>query len=118
MDKTGLGTRPVCHRIRNRIEGHICICSAAYPTMLELERLLKRNGPALSIEACRKLMDPVWTGMACTAGCGASPSFQLQHFLDPADFFFQCQDFRIRRGELGFRTGQLCRQLAVFFRQG
>ncbi|GHU75867.1 hypothetical protein FACS189414_0850 [Bacteroidia bacterium] len=43
MNKTDLEMRPIYHRLRNRIEGHICICFTAYTIMLELERLLKKN---------------------------------------------------------------------------
>ena len=41
MNKTDLRIRPIYHRLRNRIEGHICICFTAYTIMLELERRLK-----------------------------------------------------------------------------
>lgn len=41
MNKTDLQIRPMYHRLRNRIEGHICICFCAYVLQLEIERLLK-----------------------------------------------------------------------------
>ena len=41
MNKFDLAVRPIYHRLRNRIEGHICICFTAYTIMLELERILK-----------------------------------------------------------------------------
>ncbi len=41
MNKGDLRARPICHRLHNRIEAHICICFTAYTIMLELERLLK-----------------------------------------------------------------------------
>lgn len=34
MNKTDLQIRPVYHRLRNRIEGHICICFCAYVLQL------------------------------------------------------------------------------------
>ena len=40
MNKTDLQIRPMYHRLRNRIEGHICICFCAYVLQLEIERLL------------------------------------------------------------------------------
>lgn len=60
MNKTDLKIRPIYHRIRNRIEGHICICFTAYSIMLELERLLERSGSVLSIEACRELTNSMY----------------------------------------------------------
>ena len=50
ISKTDLRIRPVYHRIRNRIEAHICLCFAAYTVYKELERLLKLNEIKLSPE--------------------------------------------------------------------
>ena len=49
MNKFDLAVRPVYHRLRNRIEGHICICFTAYTIMLELERILKAAKSELTI---------------------------------------------------------------------
>ena len=48
MNKTDLRIRPIYHRIRNRIEGHICICFTAYCIMLEMERMLKHYQSPIS----------------------------------------------------------------------
>lgn len=50
ISKTDLRIRPIYHRLRNRIEAHICICFTAYSIYKELERLLKRNKIDLSPE--------------------------------------------------------------------
>lgn len=50
ISKTDLRIRPIYHRIRNRIEAHICICFAAYLIYKELERLLYQNKINLSPE--------------------------------------------------------------------
>ncbi len=50
ISKTDLRIRPIYHRLRNRIEAHICICFSAYTIYKELERLLKRNNIDLSPE--------------------------------------------------------------------
>jgi transposase len=50
ISKTDIRIRPVYHRIKRRIEAHICICFAAYAVYKELERLLKINNLNLSIE--------------------------------------------------------------------
>ena len=55
MSKTDLRIRPVYHRLRNRIEGHICICFTAYTILLELERILKRSQSGLSLKDAERL---------------------------------------------------------------
>jgi len=50
ISKTDLRIRPVYHRLRNRIEAHICICFSAYAVYKELERSLKANKIDLSPE--------------------------------------------------------------------
>ena len=55
MNKTDLRIRPIYHRLRNRIEGHICICFTAYTIMLELERRLKSAACDMSLENAREL---------------------------------------------------------------
>lgn len=49
MNKADLQVRPIFHRLRNRIEGHICICFTAYTVLLEMERILKKVRSSLSI---------------------------------------------------------------------
>lgn len=41
MSKTDLKTRSIYHRLRSRIEEHICLSFATYTTYKELERVLK-----------------------------------------------------------------------------
>ena len=50
ISKTDLRIRPIYHRIKERIEAHICICFTAYAVYKELERLLKLNEINLSPE--------------------------------------------------------------------
>lgn len=50
ISKTDLRIRPIYHRLKNRIEAHICICFSAYAVYKELERLLKVNKIELSPE--------------------------------------------------------------------
>jgi len=50
ISKTDLRIRPIYHRLRNRIEAHICICFSAYAVYKELEWLLKNNNIDLSAE--------------------------------------------------------------------
>jgi len=50
ISKTDLRIRPIYHRLKNRIEAHICICFSAYAVYKELERLLITNRIDLSPE--------------------------------------------------------------------
>lgn len=50
MSKTDLRIRPIYHRLRNRIEAHVCISFTAYTIYKELERLLKQNKLTLSVK--------------------------------------------------------------------
>ncbi len=50
ISKTDLRIRPVYHRLKERIEAHICICFSAYTVYKELERLLAKNNIAMSPE--------------------------------------------------------------------
>ena len=60
MNKTDLRIRPMYHRLRNRIEGHICICFCAYVLQLEIERLLKDANSAITIERARELVKTMY----------------------------------------------------------
>lgn len=50
ISKTDLRIRPIYHRLKDRIEAHICICFTAYAIYKELERILKLNKIELSAE--------------------------------------------------------------------
>ena len=56
MNKFDLAVRPIYHRLRNRIEGHICICFTAYTIMLELERILKAAKSKITIYRAQELV--------------------------------------------------------------
>ena len=61
MNKTDLRIRPIYHRLRNRIEGHICICFTAYTIMLELERRLKKADAPFSLNQARELTKNIYS---------------------------------------------------------
>lgn len=50
ISKTDLRIRPIFHRLKRRIEAHICICFSAYAVYKELERILALNNISLSPE--------------------------------------------------------------------
>ena len=55
MSKTDLRIRPIFHRLRRRIEAHICISFAAYSIYKELERALNKQESELSVKKAAEL---------------------------------------------------------------
>ena len=55
MSKTDLRIRPIYHRLRNRIEAHICISFTAYCIYKELERALYTEKSTLSLKQASEL---------------------------------------------------------------
>lgn len=55
MSKTDLRIRPIYHRLRTRIEAHVCISFTAYCIYKELERVLYGEKSSLSIKKASEL---------------------------------------------------------------
>ena len=55
MSKTDLRIRPIYHRLKHRIEAHICIAFTAYCIYKELERILKQDKSTLSLKKAAEL---------------------------------------------------------------
>jgi transposase len=55
MSKTDLRIRPIYHRLRKRIEAHICLSFVAYSIYKELDRVLKIEKYPLSVEKAAEL---------------------------------------------------------------
>lgn len=55
MSKTDLRIRPIYHRLRDRIEAHICISFSAYSIYKELERALYEEKSTLSLKEASEL---------------------------------------------------------------
>lgn len=55
MSKTDLKIRPIYHRLRGRIEAHICIAFTAYCIYKELDRVLKKEKSELSLKKSAEL---------------------------------------------------------------
>jgi transposase len=55
MSKTDLRIRPIYHRLRDRIEAHICISFTAYCIYKELERVLYKEKSTLSVRKATEL---------------------------------------------------------------
>lgn len=60
MNKTDLQFRSMYHRLKKRIEGHVCICFCAYVLQLEMKRLLKSANPTITVEEARELVKTMW----------------------------------------------------------
>lgn len=55
MSKTDLRIRPIYHRLRHRIEAHICISFAAYCIYKELERALASSKSTISLKIASEI---------------------------------------------------------------
>ena len=55
ISKTDLQIRPIYHRLKHRIEGHICIAFTAYAIYKELEKTLKKENSYLSVKRAADL---------------------------------------------------------------
>ena len=60
MSKTDLRIRPIYHRLRNRIEAHICISFTAYCIYKELERVLYQAKSTLSLRKAAELTHNIY----------------------------------------------------------
>lgn len=60
ISKTDLQIRPIYHRLRNRIEAHICISFMSYLVFKELERILIQSESAISIQTAIKHINKMY----------------------------------------------------------
>ena len=60
INKNDLKIRPIFHRMKRRIEAHICISFVAYKIYRELERQLKEKQAGLSPEKAIGIAEPIY----------------------------------------------------------
>jgi len=60
MSKTDLRIRPIYHRLRHRIEAHICISFTAYCIYKELERALYKSNSTLSLKKAAEITHNIY----------------------------------------------------------
>jgi len=60
MSKTDLRIRPIYHRLKHRIEAHICISFTAYCIYKELERVLYKEKSTLSLKKSAELTHNIY----------------------------------------------------------
>lgn len=58
--KTDLSVRPIYHRLKQRIEAHICIAFTAYKVYKELERILKEKKADFSAEKAIEIAKTIY----------------------------------------------------------
>ena len=61
ISKHDLRIRPIYHRLKRRIEAHICIAFAAYKVYKELERQLKEKNAAISSEQAIEISKTIYS---------------------------------------------------------
>jgi transposase len=60
MSKTDLRIRPIYHRLKKRIEAHICISSISYAIYKELERVLYKENNEFSLKKASELTQTMY----------------------------------------------------------
>lgn len=60
ISKTDLRVRPIYHRLRRRIEAHVCMAFAAYTIYKEMERLLKAARVSMSPKRAAELTQTMY----------------------------------------------------------
>jgi transposase len=60
ISKTDLRVRPIYHRLRQRVEAHICISFMSYLIFKELERIIEKNKFDLSVAEALKLINKMY----------------------------------------------------------
>ena len=79
ISKTDLRIRPIYHRIKRRIEAHICIAFCAYKVYKELDRQLKVKNAAISPE---KAIDTAKTIYHITIQTNLSNTLHSRLYID------------------------------------
>ena len=82
ISKTDLRIRPLYHRLKHRIEAHICICFCAYKIYKELERQLKLKKSELSPE---KAIDIAKTIYQITIQTNLSKTLHSRLYISKAE---------------------------------
>lgn len=60
ISKTDLRIRPIFHRLRSRIEAHICIAFTAYSIYKELKRILHKEKAPFSVKTAAELTHTIY----------------------------------------------------------
>lgn len=77
ISKSDLKIRPVYHRLKRRIEAHLCIAFNAYKLYKELERQLKNKGIRMSPEKAIEVLKTIFGLKIKLPNSGESKSFLI-----------------------------------------
>jgi len=81
ISKTDLRIRPVYHRLRDRIEAHICISFMSYLVYKELERVLTANYKDISMDIAIEQINKMYEiAISNNNGCVLTP-YKLDIFI-------------------------------------
>jgi len=78
ISKTDLRIRPIYHRLKSRIEAHICISFVSYLLYKELERVLIKHKSFLSVEKAIEQINKIYAVVIKNEG-GVSHIFKLKN---------------------------------------
>lgn len=95
ISKTDLRIRPVYHRLRHRIEAHICIAFCSYKIYKELERQLKEKNAGLSPE---RAIDIAKTIYKITIQTNLSNTLHSRLYIDKEEQKYLLNLFEIYAG--------------------
>lgn len=96
MSKTDLRIRPIYHRLRNRIEAHICISFTAYCIYKELERVLYEEKSALSLKKAAEITHNMYQITYTLPESKQTKSRLLNMDEEQAELYrIACENFRV-----------------------
>ena len=88
MSKSDLKIRPIYHRVRRRIEAHICIAFAAYGIYKELERRLYNAHAPFGLEYARELCKSIY-GLSYSDPDSQEKRFKLLRLSEEQELLYQ-----------------------------
>lgn len=96
MSKTDLRIRPIYHRLRNRIEAHICISFTAYCIYKELERVLYEAKSSLSLKKAAEVTHNMYQITYTLPESKQTKSRLLNMDEEQAELYrIACENFRV-----------------------
>lgn len=96
MSKTDLRIRPIYHRLRNRIEAHICVSFTAYCIYKELERVLYKEKSTLSLKKAAEVTHNMYQISYTLPESQQTKSRLLNMDEEQAELYqIACKNFRV-----------------------
>jgi len=96
MSKTDLRIRPIYHRLKNRIEAHICISFTAYCIYKELERVLYEEKSTLSLKKAAEVTHNMYQITYTLPESKHTKSRLLNMDQEQAELYrIACKNFRV-----------------------